>query len=212
MIKVVTETVQERDAAVRSSSIIPGRGPDERAVLVSERSAVWDRRSPGLPPLVDDAVDLGPLGAMPESWAHDLVHCRLVRVSALMRRLPRAKVPAGYRSLLGLLQPEEPGIAPRPLSTEEERCLDWTWARVNAWSDTDRAIVMGMMSGQSLRKIAKITQRLAWVYGIGKAIGKDTVRSRYLEICRTMAAEWIGAGEQIDRATRECWLALASKK
>lgn len=79
---------------------------DARAILISERSARFDRRMPSLPAL-DEApiVDAGALGPMPMEWTADLVHCRLLTVDAIARRLPRVRLPASYRSFLGRRMP-----------------------------------------------------------------------------------------------------------
>src|SRR5260370_38160037 len=68
---------------------------DARAILVSERSARFDRRMPSLPPLEEaPTVDVGALGPLPTDWTWDLGHCRLLSGHAIAKKLPRAPVPS----------------------------------------------------------------------------------------------------------------------
>jgi len=213
MSKAVQEPVQGRDEAVQPIVTFktPVRGPDERAFLVSERSAAWGRREVSMPPIVEPTFEPGSLGPMPIEWTHDLVHCRLITVHALMQRLPRIKVPAVYRSFLGDLQPQAAGALCRALTPEQITRLDWTWERVCAWPEDNRAVLMGVMAGKSLRLIAKITAHLA-ALGVGKALTKSTVARRYGELTALMAEEWKVLREPVDLQTREAWLSIASKK
>jgi hypothetical protein len=191
------------------------RGPEERAVLVSERSAVWDRKAVVVPPTaeVESAHALTAFGPMPTRWTPDLVHCRLVSVYGLMARLPAILSPAGVRSVLGRLQPEQAGRARRALTNAEFERIDWTWARVHGWPEDDQVIIKGFMSGRSLREVSKELRKLqARGIGIGKGTGKDSAGKRYRTITATMADEWNRLDQLIDSDTREAWMAAAEKK
>lgn len=193
-----------------ASEIVTGlahvvRGADERAILVSERSAVWDR---WVKPKTDEeqAADLGPLGPMPTEWSADLVHCRLLHVDTLARRLPRVKVPAQYRSFLGDLQPQEaaPGRM-KPLTGEEERRLDWTLACIYGFGSIDKAVIMGIMSGRKPATISKVTFGIAAREG-GKGLRRPTVYKRYRQLTDVIANAWNVRQLPIDEGTRACWL------
>lgn len=213
MPKAVQEAVQDRDKPVQPERTFktPVRGAGERAFLLSERSAAWGKREVALPPVVEPTFEVGALGPMPIEWTHDLVHCRLLSVDALMKKLPPVKVPADYRSFLGDLQPQSAGVLRRSLTAEEVTRLDWTMDRVFARSDIDRNVLMGLMAGKSQRTVAKITEAVAARLG-GKGLKKTAVGERYRYLTTVMAAEWIAEKQPVDVVTRKCWLILAEKK
>jgi hypothetical protein len=69
------------------------------AILVSERSAWFDRRTPSMPPIEEaPVVDAGALGRMPIEVDVGLVRFRLLTVHAIASRV---RLPAGFRSFLG---------------------------------------------------------------------------------------------------------------
>lgn len=207
---------QSRDEAGQTEIEPVGRPwqprPDDgsRAVLVSDRRAVFLRKAdtPVDAELPEEVTGLGP---MPTDWTWDLVHCRLVSVHALFVRLPPPRVPALYRSFLGNLQPQEAGPLRRPLSPEEDARLNWTWDRLFCWSEIDRAVLMGVMSGKSVRMISKITFGIAAQRG-GRGISKSGVHRLYRHNTTIMSEEWNAARVAIDADTREVWLSKASKK
>jgi hypothetical protein len=122
-------------------------------------------------------------------------------------------LPAGIRSALGRLQPEQAGQARRALTDAEFERVDWTWARVHCWPEDDQVIIKGFMSGRSLREVSKELRRLqARGIGIGKGSGKDSAGKRYRTITATMANEWNSLDQLIDSDTREVWMAAAEKK
>jgi hypothetical protein len=189
------------------------RQDDRRALLVNERSTVFDR--PLVVPVseVVAAVDLTALGPAPTEWTHDLVHCRLVLVYVLASQLPRILWPAGIRSALGQLQPQPAGERRRPLADDDLAVLDWTWSLVWLLGEDDRAIVRGFMSGASLREIAAELQALqARGIGLGKAIGKSSVGGRYRALTTAWADDWNRRRHAIDRGTLEVWAAAARKQ
>lgn len=184
---------------------------DARAILVSERSARFDRRMPSLPP-IDEAPIVGALGPVPLEWTWDLVHCRLLSVDAIARRLPRVRLPATYRAFLGNLQPEDAApIRLRMLTSEETQRFDWTMGKLYAWSEIDRALLMGIMTGRSIRRVVKIVAGIVARQG-GAALQRSAVHKRYRRNTTMMAEEWNREQEPVDAATRECWLNNASKK
>lgn len=212
-----TAAVQKRDTPVQADEAAqigtpwqPRPDDGSRAVLVSERRAVFLRKAdtPVYAELPEEVTGLGP---MPTDWTWDLVHCRLVSVHALFVRLPPPRVPALYRSFLGNLQPQEAGPLRRPLSPAEDARLNWTWDRLFCWSEIDRAVLMGVMSGKSLSMISKITFAIAARHG-GDPLRKTAVHKRYRRNTTTMAEEWKAARVPVDEATCETWLNKASKK
>lgn len=182
------------------------RTDDSRAVLVTPRHAVFDRKlSLPEPALEADAV-VGVLGPLPTEWTHDLVHCRLLSVAALARRLPRVRLPADVRSFLGELQPQDVAVGrPERLTDDQTQRFDWTMARVYAWGDINRAILMGVMMGRSFETISKITLGIQARTG-SKGLKKTAIFNRWRRLAATMAEEWNAAGEPIDAATCACWL------
>lgn len=198
MVKNGTAPVQERDAAVQ-----PERAA--RAVLVSDRHAVWLKP---LPPIagVEPAAETSRRGPMPMQWTHDLVHCRLVAVNALTRALPRLAMPRELRSFLTAMQPQDAAPGRRRVLTDADtQLIDWTMTRIWLWSEIDRAVLMGFMTGTKPEMISRITFEIAARRG-GKAIKRPTVYKRYRQLTTVMAEEWQQVGEPIDDVTRECWL------
>jgi len=225
MSEAVRRAVRKRDGApapvppkaeaIASTPWAP-RTDDRRAILVSERSAVFDRPA-AIPPVAADIVTAGiettSLGPVPTAWTPDLVHCRLVLAYTQASTLPRILWPADVRSALGQLQPQAPGALRRPLGEAELSVLDWTWTLVWRLGEDDRSIVRGFMSGASLRDIASDLKALqARGIGIGKAIGKSSVGKRYRDITGAWAKDWDRRGEPIDRNTLEVWSAAAKKQ
>jgi hypothetical protein len=209
--------VGRAEAPSQEAEVVTGiphkaRAADELVVLVSPRHAVWDRRSASLPKPTDEVHEVTACGELPTDWTADLVHCRLVHVVGLMRRLSRPKVPAGMRSFLGNLQPAtESVICPRPLDAAETMRLDWTWERVSRWPLADRAILQGIMTGTPHRTVAVVLAQLAARGLIERALKKTQVPARYQTITATMAQEWALLREPIDQPTREVWLSAARK-
>ncbi|MFO1081890.1 MAG: hypothetical protein U1E23_14825 [Reyranellaceae bacterium] len=191
------------------------RTDGKHAVLVTERRTVFDRRVIVPTAVVDDepAAALTALGPLPTEWTADLVHCCLVHVYGALRELPTIAWPARYRSVLGQLQPQEPGAVRRPLGTDVLDRIDWTLARLFCWGEDDQAILLGFMSGLSLREISTGLKRLqARGIGMGKGVNKTTVSKRYRTITSTMADEWNRAGQPIDAGTREAWMTAGRRK
>lgn len=177
-----------------------------RAVLVTPRHAVFDRKLP-LPAtsVAPDAV-VGGLGQLPTEWTPELVHCRLLSVAAMARRLPRVRLPADVRSFLGELQPQDVAFGrPEPLTEDQSQRFDWTMARLYAWGDINRAILMGVMMGRSFETISKITLVIEGRTG-SKGLKRSGIYKRWRTVAATMAEEWNAVGEPIDEATRACWV------
>jgi len=207
-----SQSAKELPIQIPTKPIDEFRPSGERAVLVSERHAVWDRRADALPAVADAAFDLGPFGPMPAEWTPDLVHCRLLNVNALARRLPRAKVPATYRSFLGELQPQDSASPPtKALTSEEEKRLDATLAQLQAFGSIDKAVLMGMMAGCKPATISKVTFGIAAREG-GSGLKRPTIYKRYRRHLETIATAWNALAMPIDDGTKNCWLNEASKK
>ena len=192
------------------------RTDDKHAVLVTERRTVFDRRviAPPVAPAAEVGIDVvTALGPLPTEWTADLVHCRLVFVHGALRELPSIAWPASCRSVLGQLQPQDPGIARRPLGADVLELIDWTLTRLFCWGEDDRAILAGFMTGRSLREISSELKRLqARGIGMGKGCSHPTVGKRYRDLTATMADEWNRAREPIDAGTREAWLTAGRRK
>jgi hypothetical protein len=226
MTKTGTQAVQRRDAPVQAQEAekitsVPWKPPVDdgrRAVLLSERHAAWDR--PAIKPeepkaeLVDDEadVDVGALGPLPKKWTPDLVHCRLQVAAGIARQLPRPKLPPLWRSFLGELQPQDAAVAPRRVLTAMDVSLfDWTWERLFSWDDEDRATLLGVATGRSLKKIEAVIAGMAARQDGVKAVKKSAIHKRYWKFVALMAAEWNDAGVPVDLKTAALWL-KASKK
>ena len=219
MIKAGQEAGRSRDGALgasRPADVVlkpwSPRTDGKTALLVTERSAVFDR--PLAPPEAAVAVDavVGALGPMPTVWTSDLVHCRLISVAAIAKRLPRARLPADVRSFLGEMQPQDAaGGRPGPLTDEQTQRFDWTMSRLFAWGEINRAILMGVMIGRSFDKISKITLGIQARTG-SKGLKTSGIFKRWRRITGKIAEEWNAIGEPIDAATRECWLDRADGK
>jgi len=97
------------------------------------------------------------------------------------------------------------------LTDDDTKRLDWTMSRVDAWSEIDRAVLKGIMSGHKLSDVSKATFAVAARFG-GHGLAKSSVHKRYRTDTARMAAEWTGAREPIDRDTRECWLNQPTKE
>ncbi|WP_425065105.1 hypothetical protein [Reyranella sp.] len=212
MSEAVQEPVQRRDGAGQAPLVTKQvvRGPDERAVQVTERHVVWDRPVVHPPTIDEPAFDVGALGPIPTEWTHDLVHCRLIAVDRMARRLSPVKVPSDYRSFLGVFQPQEASVRRAPLTPEEVVRFDWTWTRISRWPERDRAIIMGIMAGHSVRDVEKVLARGA-AKGRFDALKRSGISKRYKAIRTEMAREWIGLREVIDLDTREAWLSTSKK-
>lgn len=213
MAKAGQEAGQERDGAGQVPPLVTKqivRGPDEHAVQVTERHVVWDRPAAPLATIDEPDFDVGALGPIPTEWTHDLVHCRLITVDRMARRLSPVQVPADYRSFLGAFQPQEAAVRRVPLAPDEVVRFEWTWTRISRWAERDRAIIMGIMAGHSVRDVEKVLARGA-AKGWFDAIKRSGISKRYKAIRTEMAREWIELREVIDAATREAWLSTSKK-
>lgn len=196
--------------ALETKPVESFRAAGERAVLVSERHAVWDRKADELPSIEEPVTEAGRLGPMPTEWTADLVHCRLRHVYALVRQLPRVKVPGQLRSFLGGLQPEDAAPGRRLMLTVEElQRIDWTVARLRAFGSIDMAVLMGMMADVKPELISKVTFGVAAREG-GRGLKRSTVYKRYQVNLNALAEAWNRDGVPIDSGTRACWLNEAS--
>lgn len=206
---------------VRTVPWQPRAGDDDRrAILASERSAVFDRPSADVLKAREEegeaatSPDVGALGPVPNDWTPDLVHCRLVSVYWLCAELPRIQWPMQYRSVLEQLQPATmtaPGRR-RVLSGTDMDRIDWTLSCVCRCREDDQLILRGFMAGLSLRDIAEELRRLrSHGIGLGKGVGKDAVLRRYRALAASLAEQWSAHREPIDADTRRVWSTKAEK-
>jgi hypothetical protein len=177
------------------------RQPDERAVLVSERSAVWDR--PAAPVEPDRPIEAiaDPIWdhADGRRWTPDLVHCRLLCVGSTIARLP-SPLRRGFVSLLGdVALGEQTREIRRPPTAAEITLADWTWAELLQRPDTQRSILQAMACGASVRKLAELLERRGW------KVKKSTVGSWYLNERRYLAARWQDLKHPVDRESFDRW-------
>jgi hypothetical protein len=121
------------------------RQPGERAVLVSERSAVWDR--PAAPVEPDRPIEAiaDPIWdhADGRRWTPDLVHCRLLAVGSTIARLP-SPLRRGFVSLLADVALDQGREIRRPPTAAEISLADWTWAELLRRPDMQRPILQAM--------------------------------------------------------------------
>ncbi len=218
MSKVGQTPVQPRDDAGQSVEAVVSvpwqpRTDGLKALLVSERTTVFDRPLPVVEAPEVAVVEATALGPMPIVWTHDLVHCRLVFAYTKASELPRIVWPDGIRSMLGQLQPQSPGEVRRPLSEVDLAVLDWTWTMVWQLGEDDRSIVRGFMAGAGLREIAADLAALqAKGIGIGKPVGKSSIGKRYRTLTAAWADDWNGRNHPIDRGTCQVWATAARKQ
>lgn len=183
----------------------PARKPGEKAVLVSERSAVWDQ--PGKV-LVAEA-DL--LGAGDPIWDHhggtkwtpDLVHCRLLIIGAIITCLP-SPMRRQYASLLGdLAQVANDFPVTTPPTAAEITMLDFVLGGILKIEDEEpRAIIEARMFDVSYEKIAKGLSRR------GRPHKRLEITQVYLAETRKLAAAWQRLQHPVDRRSFAEWRRL----
>lgn len=206
MIKPVQKAGQGRYGAgtrVPVPSVPSNRQPGERAVLVSERSAVWDRAAtPATPERPIEAI-ADPIWdhADGRRWTPDLVHCRLLAVGSTIARLP-SPLRRGFVSLLADAALDHGREIRRPPTAAEISLADWTWAELLKRPDTQRAILQAMACGASVRKVAELLARRGW------NVKKSTVGSWYINERRYLAARWQEQKHPVDRESFDRWQAI----
>lgn len=207
---------RRRDEAGRSPIVrYDARSDGKVPALLSERTTVFvEAPANGVRPDDADVIDPAVYGEVPATWTWDLVLCRLHVVEALSRRLPPVKRPAQLKSFLGAFQPDQPSTASRPLRPAEDALFDWTWKRLQALSEVDRAVLMGMMCSYKLSFILKVTKAL-FARGIGvdaPCLSKTALHRRYRKLCDQLAGEWQAAGQPIDALTAAAWVDRMKKQ
>lgn len=180
----------------------------KRAVLVSERHAVWDRPVPAPLPASPLEAVIDPIWNHHDGrvWTPDLVHCRLINVGDTIARLP-SPLRRNYVSLLGDIALSELDRAPRrPPTPAEISIADWTWSELLKRPATQRTILQAMACGASVRSVSAMLARLG-----NKKIQKSTVANWYLSERRALAADWIKARQLVDGAAFERWRGIFEK-
>ncbi len=203
MLKPVRKAVQGRYGAGEPVPVpaVPGnRQPGERAVLVSERHAVWDRAA--APVQADRPIEAiaDPIWdhADGRRWTPDLVHCRLLAVGATIARLP-SPLRRGFVSLLADVALDQGREIRRPPTAAEISLADWTWSELLRRPDTQRAILQAMACGASVRKVAELLERRGW------KVKKSTIGAWYLNERRHLAGRWQEQKHPVDRESFDRW-------
>ncbi len=202
--------LQERYTALQPS---PGgiRGPNERVMLVSSRSAVWEPLPAPMVPVDPVAEIMDPIWdhRAGSRWTPDLVHCRFVDTLNTLQRLPgRAKF--NFRTLLGQIadcEPDPDYVPLTPPTPAQITLADWTWREVIGLNDEARWIVVGMAAELGVRAIARKMLK----QGIAD-VTKSTVARRYIDERRRLAAHWQTRRAEpcamIDASTFNRWRSL----
>lgn len=210
MVKTGTEEVQERDRPVQAKEgSFPWRPrvDDKRAVLVTERSAVFDRLAevPPAPAPIEDIRD--PIWDHKHGrvWTPDLVHCRLLNVGDTIARLP-SPMKRGYVSLLGDILLDDGREVRRPPTAAEISVADWTWSELIKRPATQRCLLQAMAFGASVRTVSKLLART------GTKVQKSTVANWYLSERRALAGTWQASRHLVDGSAFERWRGLFEKE
>lgn len=177
------------------------RGPGERAVLVSERSAVWDKPSAAVVP-----ADAAPEVTDPAwdhqggtVWTPDLVHCRLLVVGEITLRMP-GSLKRSLVSFLGNLVVSDNAVARRaPLTPQEITLADWTWAALIKLPLVRFNILQARAFGVSYDKITEA------MHERGRRESKTTVKRWEMADRRRLATDWQEARHGVDALSFERW-------
>lgn len=215
MNKAVQQAVQQRDEAVQEQPVmIPWapRADGKRAYQVSERATVFDRPASAVVTPVDPVEGIAdPIwdhrGG--SKWTPDLVHCRLVVVGEIVRRMPPV-LRGGYVSQLGSLAISEMSVARRiPPSPAEISMADWTLTEIMARRHRQQMLLAAAF-GLSFEKIAEALR------SIGQSGSKTTVQRWYLDERRILAGHWQARRAEtqakIDGLTFDRWEGLFEKR
>ena len=223
MNRAVQEAVQDRDAAGQPENLaihasnndpivaIPTKArPDDgkRALLVNERSTVFDRPAAELlpPDPIDQLRD--PIWRTADAqgrelWTPDRVHARLLLTGEVVRRMP-SPLRRGYVGVLGQIALTEIASTRRiPPTPEEISLADWTLIEI--MQRAHRQVLLASAFGFSGDKIAEIMQAR------GKRISGSTVQGYYLAERRVLAGQWQARRVPVDSPTLERWAATFCK-
>lgn len=202
MQEAVRTPVQSRDEAVRQPEAPitrpwAPRTDGKNALLVSERTTVFDR--PAVVPVVAvDPIEEIAAGDAPSlQWTADLVHCRLLNVGDTIARLP-SPLRKRYVSVLS----DEGRTPKRPPSPAEISIADWTWSQLLKRPTTQRSILQAMAFGASGEDVAKMLSRG------GMRVHRATVIRWYMSERKQLAMLWVMERQLVDQGTHERWRGL----
>lgn len=206
--KAVQAAVQERYTAVHPSN--EGAGPhfltqarpaNARAVLVTERSTMWDVPADRAKGAADGGVKVDPAWDHCNftRWTPDLVHYRILAMAETIKRLP----PTMRRQYVSIMGSDAIGEMSGPMRSRatpvEITLMDWTLERVCERPGTQRVVIMGMAFGMGVRKIAATLDRMGTGF---LKLGKNDVGRMYLTERRQFATAW-QSGKAVDVSGRE---------
>lgn len=208
MKETVQQPVRQRDEAVQTEEVqFPWspRTDGKRALLVNERSTVFDVKAVALQPA-------DPLGDVRDpiwdhqdgvKWTPELVHCRLLVVGAIYLRLPDRLRTGQLRSFLGNagLAPSDGArhSAPSPM---EITLADWTFERLYELPAESRELMQARAFGVSFDKIVEQMCRA------GMDAKKRTVVDWARDVRRVLAGDWAQRKHPVDTISFERWRLL----
>lgn len=196
--------VEQRDGMVRHA-----RGERVRRVRQG-RGAAWMMsrpKDPGVMPRLEEMWD----DRSGSRWTPDLVHCRLVESTAILRRLPAVTGPRGHVSILGQLSLDPPDRLRAPPSTAEIALCEWTMDRVGELWVTDRFIAYGFALGLSSRRIERELSRASTGIAGVDALSHSQIINRYRATQETLAIDWNDKRHKVDRGSYERWVEWLKK-
>jgi hypothetical protein len=180
------------------------RSDDKQAILVSERSAVFDRKA-----RLSETADT-PVEVSDPRWDHkqfsvwtpDLIHCRLLVCGQTIVRLPPG-MRTGFVSQASNFALSEFAASQRIApSAVDISVLDWTWPRLLRKDQTLQRILMASAFGNSLDVIVKV------LASAGQSKSKATVGRMYLAEKVRMATAWQAEDHPVDSTTVRRWLEI----
>lgn len=214
MKETVQQPVRKRDEAVQAEEVkFPWspRTDGKRALLVNERSTVFDVKAAALQPVdpvegISDPIWDHKAGSR---WTPDLVHCRLIVAGEIVKRLPPV-LRSGYVSQLGSIAISEMSMDRRiPPSPAEITLADWTLTEIMARRHRQQMLLAALF-GLSFDRIAEA------LHARGQQASKTTVQRWYLAERRVLAGQWqVRRSEtqaKIDGITFGRWEGLFAKR
>lgn len=214
MKETVQQLVRKRDEAVQAEEVkFPWspRTDGKRALLVNERSTVFDVKAAALQPVdpvegISDPIWDHKAGSR---WTPDLVHCRLIVAGEIVKRLPPV-LRSGYVSQLGSIAISEMSMDRRiPPSPAEITLADWTLTEIMARRHRQQMLLAALF-GLSFDRIAEA------LHARGQQASKTTVQRWYLAERRVLAGQWqVRRSEtqaKIDGITFGRWEGLFAKR
>jgi hypothetical protein len=209
MKEAVRTPVQGRDAAVQPAEPAVAtitapwapRADGKQALLVSERTTVFDRKLP--PPIETVEIAADPIwdDKAGTQWTPDLVHCRLLLMAETIQRLPDV-LRKRYRSQMGKIAVSAGESQRRtPPTPSQISIADWTWDRLLELPERTRQLLIARAHGFSYDKI------VAAFGAAGRSKGNDkkAIIAWDRDARRYIAADWQGRKHALDLGTYERW-------